>query len=196
MEKAENRRRYFRIDDVVELDYRSIEAKDVAESRLSTDHILSACSLATALEIVSKESARLLIRLERSQPETAQYLKALEDKIDLLSEAVLMQAGQTGKKNTTEINLSASGLAFQNDEMLAPGAFLELRMLLVSFRVLIVTCCRVVDCKRNQSGESQFPYRVSIDFVNMREQDRELVIRHMMRRQKQQIRKNKGSSED
>jgi c-di-GMP-binding flagellar brake protein YcgR len=195
MANTNNRRRHFRIDEVVELNYKVIDVKEAAVSSHITDNVLSASSLAAALEAVSKESARLLRRLERSQPETGQYLKLLEDKIDLLAQAVLMQAGRSVNKNTSEINLSASGLAFQSDEMLAAGAFLELKMLFVSFRVLIVTCGKVVDCKKNQSGDSRFPYRVSVDFVNMKEQDRELLIRHLVRRQSQQIREKKDSVE-
>lgn len=189
MEKTENRRRYFRIDDVVDLNYRLIDEQDVTESSSRmTDNILSECTLATALEYVSQESARLLYRIDKSQPDIAHCIKLLDKKIDLLTQAIMMQGGEPDKKKSCEINLSASGLAFGCEKALDIGVFLELRMSLVSIGAVIITCCQVIQCKKNPSADGRPPFQISVNFVNMTEEDKELLIKHMVKRQMQQIR--------
>lgn len=192
MEITENRREYFRIDDEVDLNYRIIDGREAAESSSHiTENILSGCTLSTALDIISEESTRLLYRIEKSQPDLAHFMKLLDKKIDLLAQAIVMQDSQADKKNTCEINLSASGLAFNSDEALDVGVFLELKMLLVSVGALIVTCCKVIHCKKNQPGDGRPAYLISVDFVNMKEQDQELLIKHLVKRQMRQIREKR-----
>lgn len=191
MDRTENRRRYFRIADRVDLTYRVINEEDVAESSHITSHILSACSLTTALENVTEESAKLLHRIEKKQPEMVHYLKLLDEKIDLLAQAVIGD-NETDTNNSCEINLSASGLAFQSKESVKVGEFLELKMLLSSFRVLLVTCCKVIHCAKDQSTDERTYYLISADFVNLTEQDRDLLIQHLVRRQMQQIREKRA----
>lgn len=197
MEITNNRRRYFRIDDVVELNYKIIDEHKVTESRHITENILSACSLSTALEIVSQESAGLLRRMEKSQPDIAHYIKLQDKMIDLLARAVISLDSRTDKKNILrEVNMSASGLAFYSDEAIDIGFFLELSIVLVSLGALISTCCRVVDCKKNQSADSRLPYRISVDFVNMKDDDRDLLIKHQAKRQMLLIREKKDNSKN
>lgn len=195
MEKTENRRRYFRIDDVIDLSYRVIDKQDVAESSShNITNILNDCTLSAALENVTRESASLLLRIEKSKPDIAHYLRLLDKKIDLLAQAIMMQGSQPDKKKPCEINLSASGLAFYSDKALDVDVFLELRMVLVSIGIVIITCCKVILCKNNQSADGGSPYQISVDFVDMTEQVRELLIKHMVKKQMQQIREKSRKS--
>lgn len=194
MEKAENRRRFFRITDEVDLTYRVVDAHEIAKSSHITNHILGTCDLSAALASITQESTKLVHRIEKKQPELIQYLKLLEEKIDLIAQAVLSDK-LTESNNTSKINLSASGLAFQCHEVLPAGAFLELKMVLASIRVLLVTCCKVIQCEQRRTADGLPAFQISADFINLSEQDRDLLIQHLVKRQMQQIRAKKYQQE-
>jgi hypothetical protein len=189
---AEERRRFFRIDDEVNLFYQKMDEKLVLEPSHLSDTILSNCSLSAALDMVSQDSTLLLSRLERNQPDVADYLKIIETKIDLIAQAIMLQGGQFKENATRNANLSAAGIAFEVEEQLEPGDFLEIKMLLVHCMAVIVAYGKVVYCKNSLLGDSQYPYLVGVDYVNMKDQDREMLIKHVVKKQLQQLRGKKN----
>ncbi|MFA5982635.1 MAG: PilZ domain-containing protein [Methylococcaceae bacterium] len=193
--KDHERRRYFRIDDEVNLSYSKIQESDLTGVSRTSNNILNNCSLTVALEMLTQDASLLFQRLERSQPDVVDYLRVINNKIDLLSQAIMMQGGQFEEKLTRNVNLSAAGLAFECEETLEEGSFLEIKMTLVSCMAVIVTYGKVVYCKQNQISTSNFPYMAGIDYVNMKEQDREVLIKHVLKRQLQQIREIKDNSD-
>jgi len=190
---TEERRRFFRIDDEVNLFYQKVDEKMVVEPSHLSDNILSNCSLSSALELISQDSAQLLYRLERNQPDVAEYLRLIDSKIDLLSQAIMLQGGQFKENSTRNANLSAAGIAFEVEQQLEQGDFLEIKMLLVHCMAVIVAYGKVVYCKKSQSGDDQYPYLVGVDYVNLKDQDRELLIKHVVKKQLQQLRDKKES---
>ncbi|MGR9012039.1 MAG: PilZ domain-containing protein [Gammaproteobacteria bacterium] len=186
--KTEERRGFFRIDDEVNLFYKKVDEKQVSEPHHVSDNVLNSCSLSTALEIVSKDSAIQLHRLEKILPDVADYLRLIETKIDLLAQAIVMQGHQFKDNETRNVNISASGMAFNCEEMLKEGDYLEIKMLLVSSMAVIVTYGRVVYCRNSQTNDGKFPYFVGVDFTNMKDDDRELLIKYAVKKQMQQIR--------
>lgn len=193
MTRDKERRRFFRIDDQVNLYYKKVDEKKVTPASHISDNVLGNCSLSAALELISQESRVMMHRLERTEPDVADYLKLIESKIDLISQAVMMQGTDFKEKDTCNANLSASGLAFESEEALAVGDYLEIKMLLVSCMAVIVTYGKVIYCKPKNNPDSRFSHVIGVDYVNMKEQDRELLIRHVVKRQLQQIRENKES---
>lgn len=192
----EERRRFFRIDDEVNLFYKKIDANMINESSYISDSILSNCSLSSALQMASQESSLLMYRLEKNYPDIADYLKLLDTKIDLLAQAITMQGGDFKENNTRNANISATGIAFDSEEELQEGEHLEIKMLLVNCMAVIVAYGVVVYCRNHQDTNKPYPYLVGVDYVNMKEQDRELLIKHVVKRQLQQIRGQKESAKE
>jgi hypothetical protein len=186
--RAEDRRGFFRIDDQVSLFYKKIDEKRVTEPHHVSDNILTSCSLSTALEMVSQDSVLLLHRLEKNQPDVADYLKLIEAKVDLLAKAIMMQGFQFKENDTRNVNVSATGIAFNCEELLNEGDYLEIKMMLISSMAVIVTYGRVVYCKNSQSNDNQYPNFVGVDFLNMKDEDREMLIKYVVKKQLQQIR--------
>lgn len=191
MMKTEERRGFFRIDDEVNLFYKKIDEKLVTEPHHVSDNVLNSCSLSTALEMVSQESALLLHRIEKNLPDVADYLRLIDSKIDLIAQAVMMQGFQFKESDTRNVNISATGMAFNCEEALKQGDYLEIKMLLVSSMAVIVTYGKVVYSKNSQSSDSQYPYFVGVDFIDMKDEDRELLIKYVVKKQLQQIRDKK-----
>lgn len=191
MTKTEDRRGFFRIDDEVNLFYKKIDEKLVTEPHHVSGNILNSCSLSTALEMVSQEAALLLRRIEKNLPDVADYLRVIDSKIDLLGQAIMMQGLQFKENETRNVNISASGIAFNCEEALKENDYLEIKMLLISCMAVIVTYGRVVYCKNSQANDSRYPYFVGINFINMKDEDREMLIKYVVKEQLQQIRDKK-----
>jgi len=196
MTKAEDRRGFFRIDDEVNLSYKKIDEKQLHEPHPVSDNILNSCSLSTALETVSQESATLLHRLDKILPEVADYLRLIDTKIDLLAQAITMQGFQVKENNTRKVNISATGIAFGCEDALQKGDYLEIKILLTSCMRVIVTYGRVVHCQNSPSSDSRYPYFVGVNFIDMKEEDREMLIKYVVKEQLQQIRDKKQDSNE
>jgi len=192
--KSEERRQFFRVDDEINLIYIKIDEKKVMETALVSDSILGHWSLSATLDALSQESALLLHRLGKSYPDVAEYLKILDNKIDLIAQGLVTQNSQFSKNGVRNANLSATGVAFDSEEIFKQGDYLEIKILLVNSMAVVVACGKVVYCKQNQSGDSRFPYVVGVDYVSIKDQDRELLIRHVVKRQLQQIRDKRESN--
>lgn len=189
--KSEERRQFFRVDDEVNLVYIKIDEKQVMEDNLVSENILGNWSLSAALDTVAQESALLLHRLGKSHPDVVDYLKLIDNKIELLAQAIMMQSNQFNNNNIRNANLSATGIAFESEESFKEGDYLETKILLVNSLTVVVACGKVIYCNKNQSNESQYPYIIGVDYVTIKDQDRELLIKYVVKRQLQQIRDKK-----
>lgn len=192
-EDIEEKRRYFRVNDTISLLHKVLETPHSdALSHVSND-VLSNCSLASALEVLNQETRLLMARLERRDPEMLEYLKIMDTKINLLAQAITTQHEPFSEHDTLDVTLSATGLAFSNETAIAAGSLLELRMLLTSCMAVIVAYARVVHCKDISAETPDRPHSICVEYINMTDDDRELLIKHVIKRQLQQLRDKNGS---
>jgi c-di-GMP-binding flagellar brake protein YcgR len=94
-------------------------------------------------------------------------------------------------EQTRNVSLSASGVAFECEELISEGEFLEIKLLLTSSMAVIVSYGNVVYSRKNPDTKSDLAYIVGVAFSEMKEQDKELLIKHVVKRQMQQIREHK-----
>ncbi|HUL12106.1 MAG TPA: PilZ domain-containing protein [Methylococcaceae bacterium] len=189
-DKINERRRYFRIDDDIILFPREVAADQVPQGETFQEHALDSFSLSSRLDLLTVESRSHLRRIERDHPAVADFLKILEQKIDLVARALLSSETDMASQRTSHVSLSASGLAFDVDTGFNVGDVLELKMILPPALVGIIAFGRVVYCKQNRD-EVLPPFHVAVDFIGLRERDRELLIRHIVKKQLQQLRDKK-----
>ncbi|MDT4328581.1 PilZ domain-containing protein [Methylomonas sp. MED-D] len=182
------KRRYFRVNDTINLLHKVIDKNHVKVLSHVSDDVLSNCSLASALEVLNQEARLLAPRLERRDPDLFEYLKLLDTKINLIAQVLTSQSEQFSEHDTREVSLSATGLAFSNETPVSEGEVLELRMLLTSCMAVIVAYARVVHCKDISADNPERPYAVCVEYINMKEDDRELLIKHVVKKQLQQLR--------
>jgi c-di-GMP-binding flagellar brake protein YcgR len=190
---AEDRRHFFRISDSVNLSYRFVDEQQTKQSIQATSSLLDNCSLSSALELITEESNVLHNKLEKIHSDFADYLKLLDIKIDLIAQAVLALSpnDDVAVNETRNATISVSGLGFESNEILKVGQFLEIKMLLVHSTVVIVTYAKVIHSENNPDSYSSYSYFVGVDFVNMKENDRDLLSKHVAKKQLQQIRQQK-----
>lgn len=187
------RRRFFRIEDEINLFFKKIDPAIVDKSIPATGDEFNSCSLVVDLDVLNQEATLILSRIERSNRDLADYLKVLDKKIALLATAVLRDANNLDDLSSRNASLSASGVSFECEEMLNTGDFLELRMLLSSCMAVFICYGKVIYCRKNKLPNSPYPYVAGVEYVEIKEQDKELMIKHVVKRQMQQIRKLKES---
>jgi len=188
---SEDKRRFFRITDEINLFYKIVDEQTVVSASKVTDDLLSNCSLVTALDVLNQESRLIMFRVEKNNPEIAEYLKVIDSKIGLLAQAIMRQGNDFPESNMRNANISASGLAFESDNPIKEGEFLEIKLLLTSSLAVIVIYGQVIYCREDSEDNESMPYQIGIDYINLNEQDREVLIKHVVKRQMQQIREQK-----
>lgn len=187
-EAFEEKRRYFRVNDTINLLHRVVDEGRINQrSHVSTD-VLGSCSLSAALEVLNQEAAALSPRLERRDPEMFEYLKIIDNKINLMALAFNPHPDEFSEHDMHDVSLSAAGVAFTNEIALPVGTLLELRMLLTSCLAVIVAFARVVQCKDISQDNEANPFAICAEYINMNEEDRELLIKHVIKKQMQQLR--------
>ncbi|WP_022949602.1 PilZ domain-containing protein [Methylohalobius crimeensis] len=184
-----DRRRYFRIDDEIVLVYRPVPSHEVPEPEQLSERFSEPFSLTSTLACLTHESRSQLRRIQRDSPQVAEYLEVLERKIDVLAQAVMMAENPLVEQPTRQVNLSASGIAFDIERGLSEGEVLELKMVVPPALVGILTFGKVVYCRQRKNGD----YRVGVDFLSIRDQDREFLVRHVVKRQLVRLREKQPS---
>ena len=188
----EEKRRYFRVNDTINLLHKVIDEDDVDKLSHVTNDVLGNCTLPVALEVLNEEARMLAPRLERRDPEFFDYLKILDTKINLIAKAMTVRDDEFSKHDKREVSLSGAGLAFTNPEPIEVGTLLELRMLLTSCLAVIVAFARVVQCKAIADNPSETGYEICVEYINMKDEDRELLVKHVVKKQLQQLRDKNG----
>lgn len=188
---VEDRRRYFRIEDQVNLFYKVVDEQKMLSATQQSSDMLAGCSLISALDSLDQEAKQIMIRIEKHQPDIAEYLKIVDTKIGLIANEMMRNDQDLTESNLCKTNISASGIAFETKESLSEGQFLQLKLLLTSCFAVIVLYGKVIYCKQNPDAEADMPFLVGIDFVNINQQDREILVKHVVKRQMQQLREQK-----
>jgi hypothetical protein len=195
MSHSDERRRFFRIEDSVRLSLRRLAPDEVAQAIADLERERSdGFGLCTDLTAIGQQVSASLRRIEGAYPDIAEYLKALDRKLDVLARAFLAAEVDVSDKPVRAVNLSASGMALQSREPCAAGTVLEIKMLLLPSYSGIRTLGKVVECDRAGHGEpaEEYPFRLRIDFSFMRDLDRDALIRHVLQKQAEWLRGRKG----
>lgn len=185
------RRRYFRIDDEIVLMYRSLAQAELPDAEQFQSQFVDRFSLTSTLEYLTQQSQAQLRLIQRDYPQVAKYFEALERKIEVLAQAFMVNSNMADRP-TCQVNLSASGIAFDTEELLVEGQCLELKMVVPPALVGIMTFGKVIYCRQQRGGR----YRVGVDFFSLRDQDREFLIRHVVKRQLNLLREQRRSPSD
>ena len=191
---SDERREFFRIDDSIRLSYNVVGQDEVPvdlEARVQNDRF----SVMTRLQAISQHLSAPLHRIEQRDPDAAVYLKALDDKITLLGQSFLAEEQELLGEPAREVNLSAGGLAMDVAEPMTMGDRVEIKLLLLPSYTGVLAYGEVVGVETGTGPESDFPHRVRINFTLIRGVDQDALIRHILRRQGEMLRKRREAQE-
>lgn len=195
---ADERRRFFRIQDSVHLSLRTVP-RETLEQRVQEleQRVGDSFTLVSSLHAITQQQAPHLRRIEQDYPEIAAYLRSLDKKLELLSQALLVEEVEMLDKPAIPINLSAGGMAVHSREPIPEDSLLEIKLLLEPSYTGILTYGRVVSCGQPAPTEfnPDYPYLLRIDFSFIREADQDALIRHVLLKQAEWLRRRRERRE-
>ena len=192
---SEERREYFRIDDEVALEYRLI-SQDEAErlrERIQS-RMVDRFTAASSFTATSRQMTHVMHKVQNQSPELARCLQAIDQKLNMIAQLFVSEEINLHEQPTFEVNLSAGGIAFRVRHEIKIDSLLELRRALLPSLVGILTICRVIQCERPDDGNLKFPWQIGVVYEHLRESDRELLVRHIMSKETQQLRSRRSEN--
>jgi hypothetical protein len=193
-----DRRSYFRIDDTVRLGLRRVPPEELAARLDRHEHDLAGnFTVMSSLAAITAQMAAGLRRIENRDPDLAAYLRAIDQKIEVIGRAFITSEPDLVSQVAKPVNLSAGGMCAGVDEHYDAGTELEIRLLLFPSFTGLMIYGTVVDCSTQEHDASAegFSHLLRIEFTHIREQDRELLIRHLLRRQSDLLRERQEQDE-
>ncbi|MEA2080696.1 MAG: PilZ domain-containing protein [Pseudomonadota bacterium] len=190
---SEERREYFRIDDEVVLDYRQIGEGEADRLREKIEsRLVDRFTAASSFTATSRQMTHVIHKVQNQSPELARCLQAIDQKLNMIAQLFVSEEINLHEQPIREVNLSAGGIAFRARHEISIDSLLELRMVLFPSLLGILTISRVNQCERVDDGNLKFPWQIAVVYEHLRETDRELLVRHIMSRETQQLRSRKS----
>ncbi len=179
---SDERREWIRIDDRVLMEWRVVtEAGNagVTNTGEATADVISAA--------VAKPTADLLARSGEALVESPVLPWIM--KVDYLLEVILNALATTHPESVsmakpTTVNLSGGGVGFVSAHEIPAGAHVALKLILPPF-TLIRALAKVIRAGPSSDGQG---FMIATEFVDLKPDDQEHVIRHILHVQAQRLR--------
>lgn len=192
----EDRREYFRIDDQVLLNLRPLEEAAMADiAERIHGRVPDRFTVAANFAVNSRAMSRLLHGFSANSPDAARYMKLMDQKLNQLARLFVAEEVGSGEYPRLNVNLSAGGLVFPAHQEFTTGQLLETRMVLYPSMTGILTVSRVVYCERLANQPGDIPWQVAVEYVHIRESDRDLLCSHIMNRETELLRDQRSTEE-
>lgn len=172
---SDERRRFFRIEDIVGLKTQVIEKQELEQRLDSFWNDQHQFSLRNEFNYKLEQHQADLHHIKTRMPELGRYLSVLQEQLDLLTNKILTDE-DTFTTSETTVNISAQGISFTSDQQATKGDIVELNLRLLPSQQKIVVFAKVINC---QLDEKQGEYTISLDFEHIHEADRELLVKHV-----------------
>ncbi len=195
LDAESDRRDYFRVDDKVFIEYEVVSDHQMSVgvqelARGSSGEL----GLSAALLRMEGELTAVLSTMEPKAPEAARAIGLINNKINaLVSLLPVLQNPENNllTKPVRRCNLSASGIAFPNNEELPTGTKLLLRMVLPPSYYYVVAYAEVIRCTPARKLKEGGKYNVAVRFTFLLDRYREILIRHSFMREKQVLKERR-----
>jgi len=177
---GQDRRRFFRIDDRLLLSVRRVSAEEAAGAETGAADLRAAGVLAD----LDRRIATIVNAARLQAPAVAELAELLNKKLDhvVATLGLSEELAQRAMFHEQQVNISASGLGFESDELFEPDEMLQVDVLFPPSNARLTLRARVVRCIAGEQGE---PNLVQLEFAELGNQDQEFLIQYILRRQGQ-----------
>lgn len=178
----EERRRFFRLDDEIVMDFRAISHDEFSHWKESQNQQKS------ELRELEDEIGTLVHQLRTSHPALGQLMELFNRKINLLHghTGTHPELSLTSTEARVRVNLSACGMAFHTDSDLSNQTHLLFNLQLKPSNANLALAGNIVGIEKCDSSES--PYLVRVNFEDLKESEQELLIQHLFHLQSRTLR--------
>lgn len=187
--EPDERREWIRIDDRILMEYRLM-----TEGGITVPVDVSPATPASIAAVVSKPTADLLARL--SEPVVDSTVVPWIRKVDYVLEVILnalaiSQPSSVTMARPTDVNLSGGGIGFVSTQEFSSGDQLAIKLILPPF-TMIQTLAKVIRAIPLEDGHG---YTIATEFVDLKVDDQEHIIRHILQTQSERLRANRHRSD-
>ncbi|KAA6176956.1 PilZ domain-containing protein [Pseudomonas marginalis] len=177
----EDRREYYRIDDMIALQIKSLPAAQALGKEVLLDDS-PLFNLLSELHLSEFESQHLLRQLGERDRTLAAFLKVQNKRMDLLSQVMAQSLlGEIGAPQP--VIISEGGIDFQHPTPLPPGSHLAVKLVLMPQALGLLLRAKVTHCDPKGSG-----FDVGTEFESMTDAQRQLLARYILQKQAQERR--------
>ncbi|SDU87490.1 PilZ domain-containing protein [Pseudomonas mucidolens] len=177
----EERREYYRIEDMIALQISSLSAAQARGKEVLLDES-PLFNLLSELHLSEFESQHLLRQLGERDRTLAALLKVQNKRMDLLGQVMAHSlVGEIGAPQP--VIISEGGIDFQHPTMLLPDSHLAVKLVLMPQALGLLLRARVTHCDPKGDG-----FDVGTEFESMTDAQRQLLARYILQRQAQERR--------
>lgn len=186
MSGIEERRRFFRLDDQVTLDFKPLSEEKYKSWQEQNKNNKN------NRNILDKEIGDLMHKVKSKNPDLARLLELLNQKINHLGTQCTVHGeiappSVSNQEGLTRINLSACGMSFQSAHSYKTGEYLLLSMLLKPANTPMSLAGQVIGVE--QIPNSDKPFKIRINFPDIQETEQELLIQHLFQLQTKHLKR-------
>lgn len=176
-----NRRNFYRIKDTAAVEIRLSQGP--ADSFEDLVQLPAQYQLISEFQLLDVEAQSLLAGIQEKDRSLAAYLRLLNRKLDALSRTLALVNQPIDPDNLREIDLSEGGLSLHWPDLLEPGSLVRIKLILVPSYVGLLIKGKVLACEPRSNG-----YSTHLEFVDLDDQQRQLIARHILRKQQEERR--------
>jgi hypothetical protein len=177
---AEERRRYFRVDDVLPVLVRKV----TGDLHCLKARVFQGLVCAVPANIPGEE-----LLDDTIPPGLMRLLLNINAKLDFVIDHLFLQAEGVAKAESRRVSLSAAGLGVHCGEPFALGDTMEVKLMLpLNAPVWVLLYGQVSRCSPVECGG----HDLAVDFFDMDEEVRSVLNQYTLKRQREIIRKEKG----
>ncbi len=186
--KDEERRRHFRIDDVISVVVNPIQVDREKNEEFANSAVTSrAFSLMESqdLNIAEDESA---LPKDPDNRKLYEMMTELKSKLDFIINQFMLEKEGLNEPEKKYVNISASGIRFTIDYAAKEGEIMDIKLLLPSYPPVAVFAYGEV--KRSIPREDG-KYDIALEYLNMSESVKNEIIQYAFAQQRDSIRRTK-----
>ena len=187
------RRRFFRIEDIVGLKTEVIDQPEVQKKLDNFWNDQHEFSIRNEFNFKIEQHQADLQKIKAQMPEVGRYLTILQEQLDLITDKLLKDEDKFAELEL-QVNISAQGISFFAEEAVNPNDIVELHLRLLPSRQQIVVFAKVIDCQKLDDASGR--YRIALDFEHIHEADREILIKHIHGKQLKALGASRFGEED
>lgn len=183
------RRRYFRVSDLVGIHYRFLS---------ESERDLAATSQPTSLQKVwgemEDEISVAMQSIRQSTPDVHRVLDLFNQKINLAFGHGLAESDSVDKEGSLracQVNISACGIAFPSVESPSLNQYVEIDLTLYPSNIRLQLLAAVIACDDLEDEIDGNTRLIRADYVNISDADQELLVQHVIKRQAQLLKEQR-----
>ena len=174
-----NRRESFRINDRVALAAHRLTEHEYRKARADARENRDRRRALNSIIATGENQRGVLRKIREEDPLVAAYLASLEERLESLARVLAREGRIVGDTPSHDVNLSGNGIRFEHDEALAKGDRLAIEIQLFPSGTCLSLLGTVVRARERSAVRSGGRYQVAVDFTDIHDDDRELLIRHV-----------------